>query len=56
MFYFLETDIREQKKFEMRAQISVGNTENDLCYEIKFENSVKERNNFFVRENIAFFS
>ena len=37
MFNFLETDIKEQKKYEMRAQTSVDNTVNDLCYEIKFE-------------------
>ena len=38
MFGFLETDIREQKKYEMRTQTSVDNTVNDLRYEIKFEN------------------
>ena len=38
MFCFLETDIREQKKYEKRIQTSVDNTVNDLRYEIKFEN------------------
>ena len=36
MFCFLETDIREQKKYEKRIQTSVDNTVNDLRYEIKF--------------------
>ena len=38
MFCFLETNIREQKKYEKRIQTSVDNTVNDLRYEIKFEN------------------
>ena len=54
MFHFLETDIREQKKYEMRTQTSVDNTVNDLRYEIKFENFVKDKNNFFIKRNIAF--
>ena len=49
MFHFLETDIREQKKYEMRTQTSVDNTVNDLRYEIKFENCVKDKNNFFIK-------
>ena len=56
MFHFLETDIREQKKYEMRTQTSVDNTVNDLRYEIKFENCVKDKNNFFIKWNIAFLS
>ena len=56
MFHFLETDIREQKKYEMRTQTSVDNTVNDLHYEIKFENCVKDKNNFFIKRNIAFLS
>ena len=54
MFHFLKTDIREQKKYEMRTQTSVDNTVNDLRYEIKFENRVKDKNNFFIKRNIAF--
>ena len=54
MFHFLETDIREQKKYEMRTQTSVDNTVNDLRYEIKFENRVKDKNNFFIKRNIPF--
>ena len=38
MFRFLETDIREQKKYEKRIQTSVDNTVNDLPCEIKFGN------------------
>ena len=56
LFHFLETDIREQKKYEMRTQTSVDNTVNDLRYEIKFENCVKDKNNFFIKRNIAFLS
>ena len=29
MFHFLETDVREQKKYETRIQTSVDNTVND---------------------------
>ena len=56
MFCFLETDIREQKKYEKRIQTSVDNTVNDLRYEIKFENCVKDKNSFFIKRNIAFLS
>ena len=38
MFSFLETDIRELKKYEKRIQTSVDNTKSDLCCKIKFEN------------------
>ena len=37
MFHFLETDIREQIKYEMRTETSVDN--NYLRYEIKFSRS-----------------
>ena len=53
MFHFLETDIREQKKYEMRTKTPADNTVNDLRYEIKFENCVKDKTNYFKR-NIAF--
>ena len=55
MFGFLETDIREQKTYEKRIQTSVDNTVNDLPCEIKFENCVKDKNNF-IKGNIAFHS
>ena len=51
---FLETDIREQIKYEKRIQTSVDNKVNDISYEIKFEKSVKDKNNFFIKRNIAF--
>ena len=54
MFHFLETDLRELKKHEKRIQASLDNTINDLHYEIKFENRVKDKNNFFVKRNIAY--
>ena len=54
MFHFLETDIREQKKYEMRTQILVDNAVNDLCYEIKLENCVKDKSEFCIKRNIAF--
>ena len=38
----------------MRTRISVDNTVNNLCYEIKFENCVKDKNKFFIKWNIAF--
>ena len=56
VFCFVEADIREQKKYEKRIQTSVDNTVNDLRYEIKFEICVKDKNNFFIKRNIAFFS
>ena len=28
---------------------------NDLCYEIKFGNHVKNKNNFFIKQNLFFF-
>ena len=31
----------------MRTQAAVDNTVNDLRYEIKFENCLKDKNNFF---------
>ena len=48
MFHFLETDIREQKKYEMRTQTSVDNTVNDLRYEIKLEYIQNVRNIAFL--------
>ena len=57
MFHFLETDIREQKKYEKRIKASVDNTVNDLCYEIKSENRVKDKTkvNFLFGETLLFF-
>ena len=50
MFCVLENDIRKQKKYEKRIQTSVDNTVNDMHYKIKFENRVKEKNNFFIKK------
>ena len=38
MFCFLETGIREQKRYEKRIQTSVDSAVDDLHYKIKFEN------------------
>ena len=56
MFCLLKTDIREQKQknYEKRIHTSVDNAVNDLRYEIKFENCVKVKNNFFIKRDIAF--
>ena len=54
MFRFLETDKREQKRYEKRTQTSVDNTVIDLRYEIKFENCVKGKKNFFIKRNTVF--
>ena len=48
MFQFIETDLREKKKYEMRTETSVDNAVNDLRHEIKFEKGVKDKNNFFI--------
>ena len=40
----------------MKTQTSVDNTAYDLHYEIKFENCLKDKNNFLIKWNIAFFS
>ena len=44
---FLETDIGEQEKYEKRINTYVDYTVNDLRYEFKFENRVKNKSNFF---------
>ena len=54
MFLFLETDINEQKMYEKRIQTFVDNTVNDLRYESKSENRVKDKNNLFIKRNILF--
>ena len=55
MLHFLEADIREQKKYEMRTQTSVDNTVNDLRYKIKFKNCGKDKNNFLLSKTLLFF-
>ena len=54
IFRFLETNIRDRKKYEKTIQTSVDDTVNDLHFEIKSENCVEEKNSFFIKRNIAF--
>ena len=42
--------------YGMTAQAFVDNPVNDLPYEIKFENCVKDKSNFFIKRNNAFLS
>ena len=49
MFRLLETDTREQKNMKIEYRHLWINTGNDLCYEINFENHVKDKNNFFIK-------
>ena len=49
MSYSLETDIREQKNYEIKTQTSVDNTVNPLHHEMKSENCVKVKNNNFIK-------
>ena len=55
MFRFLETDIRQQKGHEKRIQTYVDNKVDNLRFETKFENRMKDQTNFFIKWNIAFF-
>ena len=48
MFSFLETDTREQKKYEKRIQSSVDNTVNDLRYKIKFQSCDRQKYILFL--------
>ena len=48
MFGFLETDIRERQKYKKGIQASVDNT-------VNVENCVKDKNNFFIKQNMSFF-
>ena len=45
MFHFYVS----KKKYETKTQTSVYNAVNDLHYEIKFKNCVKNKNNFFIK-------
>ena len=56
MFHFLETDIREQKKYEMRTQISaVDNTVNDMRYKSSSKTVWKKKITFLLSETLLFF-
>ena len=50
MFRFLETDTRQQENMKIEYRHLWINTVNDLRYEVKFENRVKDKNNFFFFE------
>ena len=49
MSLFLETDVGEQEKYEKRIHTSV-----DLRREIKFENRVENKDNFFLSKIFLF--
>ena len=55
MFHFLETDIREQKSMKREYRHLWINTVNDLHYEIKFENHMKDKINFYISRTFIFF-
>ena len=42
---------REQRKYETRVQTSVDNAVNNPHHEIKFESCVKNKDNFFIKQN-----
>ena len=46
--------ISEKKNYKKRIQTFVDNTVNHMRYEIKVENRVKDKNNFFIKRNTAF--
>ena len=46
--------ISEKKNYKKRIQTFVDNTVNHMRYEIKVENRVKDKNNFFIKRIIAF--
>ena len=53
---FLETEIREQQKYEKRIQTSVDNTADDPLHEIKFAYHVKNfKKLLFIKEDISLF-
>ena len=55
MSLFLETDIREEKKYKKRTQTSVDNTVNDMRYEINLKIVSKTKITFFIQRNIVVF-
>ena len=57
MFHFLRDWYKRTKKiWNENTDIYVHNTVHDLRYKIKFENCVKDKNNFFIKRIIAFLS
>ena len=56
MSHFLKIDITEQLKYEeKRIQTPMNNTINDLHHKLKLENCARNRNYFFIKQNIFFF-
>ena len=55
MFCFIGTDIKEQKKYGKRMQISVDNTVNDLCYESSLKIMWKTKITFLLSGIFLFF-
>ena len=55
MFHFLETDVREQKKYETRIQTSVDNTVNDHVMKSRLKIMWKTKITFFVKQTLLFF-
>ena len=55
MFRFLETDIREQQKYEKRIQTSLDNSVNNMCHEIKFDTRMEGKNTFLLSKTFLFF-
>ena len=51
---FLRNWYKRTKKYEKKIQTSEDNTVYDLRYETKFDNRVKDKNNFSIKRNIAF--
>ena len=55
MFGFLETDVREQQKYEKRIQTIVDNTVNDLVVKWSLKIVWKTKITFLLRERILYF-
>ena len=56
LFHFLEIDIREQKKYEMRTQTSVDNTVTDLrVMKSSLKTVWKTKTTFLLSDTLLFF-
>ena len=54
--YRLLSDCLENNESMKWEYTSLNNTVNDQRYEIEFENFMKDKNNFFIKQNVAFLS
>ena len=52
MSHFQETETKEQQMYEKRIQAPVDNKVFDLRHEIKFQNCMKNKINFFIKQYI----